>query len=263
MSIEFVDLYAGYRRGDYVLKGINMRIANNTIILGPNGSGKTTLMRVVLGITVSKKGKILIDGLDVDSVRGLPGLVAANLPEIVVSSRLPVKHVASYYLDILEGDYEYFRDLVGRLGGAEVLEKRLHELSAGLRKIILNAIALATKAKYVLLDEPFENLDPARRVAMLKEILGVRGIKVMDTHATWLLKALPDWDTYLMVEGSVYGPLKPGELEELKVSREPVRDVRITIKLKTGDVYLSKLSGTPLTSLESLDKLYEVLAWRY
>jgi hypothetical protein len=37
-----------------------------------------------------------------------------------------------------------------------------------------------------------------------------------------------------MVEGSVYGPLKPGELEELKVSREPVKDVRITIKLKTG-----------------------------
>jgi len=59
-----MDLYAGYRRGDYVLKGINLRIANNTIILGPNGTGKTTLMRVVLGIAVSKKGKILIDGLD-------------------------------------------------------------------------------------------------------------------------------------------------------------------------------------------------------
>jgi len=263
VGIKLVDLYAGYRRGQFVLRGVNLEITDNTIILGPNGSGKTTLLRTIVGITVSKRGRILIDGVDVDSIRGRPGLVAANLPEVVISTRLSVKHIASYYLDVLGGDYEYFKDLASRLGGVEVLEKRLHELSAGLKKIVLNTLAIATRAKYILLDEPFENLDPARRVVMLKEIVSASGVKVMDTHATWLLRALPEWNTYLMAEGLVYGPLRPRELEELRVSREPVEDIVLTIKLKTGNIYLSKTTGTPLSSLESLDKLYEVLTWQY
>jgi len=263
VGIELVDLYAGYRGGQFILRGVDLRITSNTIILGPNGSGKTTLLRTILGVTVSKRGRVLIDGVDVDSVRGRPGLVATNLPEVVIFTRLPVKHVASYYLDVLGGDYEFFKDLATRLGGVEVLEKRLHELSAGLKKIVLNTLAIATRARYILLDEPFESLDPAKRVAMLKEIVRASGVKVMDTHATWLLRALPEWDTYLMAEGLVYGPLRPRELEELRVSKEPVEDAVLTIKLRTGNIYLSKTTGTTLSSLESLDKLYEVLTWQY
>jgi ABC-2 type transport system ATP-binding protein len=123
-------------------------------------------------------------------------------------------------------------------------------------------LAIATRARYILLDEPFENLDPARRVAILREILDSPGVKVIDTHATWLIKSLSEWDVYLMVEGLIYGPLKPRELEELKVSTSPVEDAVLQIKLNVGEVYLSKSTGAPLSSLESLDKLYEVLTWR-
>jgi len=262
MTIEIIDLHAGYRKGDFVLRGVNMVVRGDAVILGPNGSGKTTLLRAITGITVSKKGRILIDGLDVESIRGRPGLISTNLPEVIVSSRLPVKHVASFYLDLTSGDINYFKDLVSRLGSIEVLEKRYHELSPGLKKIVLNALAIATRARYILLDEPFENLDPARRVAILREILDSPGVKVIDTHATWLIKSLSEWDVYLMAEGLIYGPLKPRELEELKVSTSPVEDAVLQIKLKVGEVYLSKSAGTPLSSLESLDKLYEVLTWR-
>jgi ABC-2 type transport system ATP-binding protein len=263
MGIEVIDLYAGYRRGDFVLRGVNIVIQGDAVILGPNGSGKTTLLRAITGITVFKKGRILIDELDVESIRGRPGIISTNLPEVVISSRLPVKHFASFYLDLTSGDLDYFKDLVLRLGGVEVLEKRYHELSAGLKKIVLNALAIATRARYILLDEPFENLDPARRVAVLREILNSTGVKVVDTHATWLIKSLPEWDVYLMAEGLIYGPLKPRELEELRVSTSPVEDAVLRVKLKNGEVFLSKSTGTPLSSLESLDKLYEVLTWRY
>jgi len=73
VGIELVDLYAGYRGGQFILRGVDLRITSNTIILGPNGSGKTTLLRTILGVTVSKRGRVLIDGVDVDSVRGRPG----------------------------------------------------------------------------------------------------------------------------------------------------------------------------------------------
>jgi ABC-2 type transport system ATP-binding protein len=189
-------------------------------------------LRAIAGITVSKKGRILIDGLDVESIKGKPGIISTNLSEVIIVSRLPVKHVASYYLDLTSGDFDYFEDLVSRLGGVEVLEKRYHELSAGLKKIVLNALAIATRAKHILLDEPFENLDPARRVAVSREILDSTSAKVVNTHATWLIKSLPEWGAYLMAEGLIYGPLKPRELEELKVPTSPVEDAVLRVKLK-------------------------------
>ena len=260
MTIRLVNIYAGYRRGDFVLRDVNLEIKGNTVILGPNGSGKTTLMRTLLGITVFKKGRIIIDGVDIDSIKGVPGLVSANLPELFMFSRLPVKHTAKFYLDLVNGDYDYFKDIISRIAVKDVLNKRFHDLSAGLKTIVLNALALASNSKYVLLDEPFENLDPARRVAILEEISKSKSTKIMSTHTTWLLKALEDWDLHLIVEGVVYGPLKPRELMDLKISREPVNDAVLTIKLRSrGEIYLSRTTGTPISSMDSLDKLYEVI----
>jgi ABC-type Mn2+/Zn2+ transport system ATPase subunit len=264
MVIELIDVFAGYRKGGFVLRGVNLRISSNTIVLGPNGSGKTTLLRAIIGTVVSRKGRVVIDGVDVDSINGSPGLVSANLPELVIRSRLPVKHIASLYLDLVNGDYDHFKEIVSRIGEENALDKGLHELSAGLRIVVLNALALAAKAKYILLDEPFENLDPARRVAMLHEIVKSSGIKVMATHTTWLLRTLDVWDIYLIVEGLIYGSLKQYELIELKISREPISDAVLSIKLRSGsEVYLSRRTGVPLSSLDSLDELYEVLTWQY
>ena len=261
-GIELVDVTSGYRRGEYVLKSVSMRMESDTVILGPNGSGKTTLFRAVLGLTPHKRGRILIDGVEVESIRGRQGLVAANLPEVFIGSRLPVRDLAALYLDLLGGDFDYFVDILDRFDARDALGRRIYHLSAGLRKIVHNAIALASKCRYVLLDEPFENLDPARRVAMLKEIVGSRGVKVVNTHMTWMIKHLSEWGVYIMVEGRAYGPLKAPDLSELRISREGVGDTVLSIRLRGGtEVYLSRSTGTPLSSLDSLDKLYEVLTW--
>jgi len=52
MGVKVIDLYAGYRKGDFVLRGVNIVIQGDAVILGPNGSGKTTLLRAITGITV-------------------------------------------------------------------------------------------------------------------------------------------------------------------------------------------------------------------
>jgi len=261
MPIELVDVYAWYAKRDYALKGVNARISNDTIVLGPNGSGKTTLMRTILGLVVSKSGRVLIDGVDVDSVRGATRLMASNLREVMINSKQPVRDVAKFILELVEGDYERFIDIVARFAEGGVLKRNFAALSEGQKKIVLNALALASRAKYILLDEPFEGLDPARRVAMLNEIREASGVKIISTHVTWMLKNLPSWDLYLVVEGLVYGPLSVGYLGELKISDKPVEDAVLTIRLRSGShVYLSKTVGTPLSSLDTLDKLYEVIS---
>jgi len=260
MPIELLGVYARYGGRDYVLRNVNARISGDTVILGPNGSGKTTLMRAILGFVVSREGKVLVDGVDVDSIRGAPGLMATNLREVMINSKQPVRDVVRFVLELVDGDYSYFTDVAERFLGRSALAKNFTALSEGQRRVVLNAMALASRARYILLDEPFEGLDPARRVAMLNEILGADGVKVVSTHVTWMLKNLPSWDLYLVVEGAVYGPLKVSELGELKISGKPV-EAALTIELRSGSrVYLSKTSGTPLSSLDTLDKLYEVIS---
>jgi len=87
VAIEIIDLHAGYRRGDFVLRGVNMVIQGDAVILGPNGSGKTTLLRAITGITVSKKGRILIDGLEDAYIGGRYFIRRYNLREYEESRR--------------------------------------------------------------------------------------------------------------------------------------------------------------------------------
>ncbi|MEM2906387.1 MAG: hypothetical protein QW587_11735 [Candidatus Bathyarchaeia archaeon] len=75
----------------------------------------------------------------------------------------------------------------------EALKKqRIDELSAGQVKMVCTALSLTMKAKHVLLDEPFEQLDPARKGRMIKHLDGYDGVILVNTHETWLLKNLQD-----------------------------------------------------------------------
>jgi len=189
-------------------------------------------------------------------------LIATNLPEIFMHTRLSIRELADLYLDILGGDFDYFREIAYRMGAKDILDKKIRELSAGFRKIIYNAISLASKSKYILLDEPFENLDPARRVAMLKEILNSKSVNLINTHMTWMYEPFGRWEAYIMVEGRVYGPLEAARLKELRITKEKISDAMLSIKLSSGvEIYLSESTGIPLSSLDTLDKLYEVLTW--
>ncbi|MCD6409709.1 MAG: ATP-binding cassette domain-containing protein [Candidatus Verstraetearchaeota archaeon] len=81
--IELIDLYVSYGwRREPIIKGVSARFDGLHLVLGPNGSGKTTLFRAIAGLTPITSGKILIDGVDIDSIYGKPGILAINLGEI-------------------------------------------------------------------------------------------------------------------------------------------------------------------------------------
>jgi len=147
MPIELLGVYARYGGRDYVLRNVNARISGDTVILGPNGSGKTTLMRAILGFVVSREGKVLVDGVDVDSIRGAPGLMATNLREVMINSKQPVRDVVRFVLELVDGDYSYFTDVAERFLGRSALAKNFTALSEGQRRVVLNAMALASRAR--------------------------------------------------------------------------------------------------------------------
>ncbi|MEM1873529.1 MAG: hypothetical protein QXS85_03830 [Acidilobaceae archaeon] len=102
--------------------------------------------------------------------------------------------------------------------------------------LLFDSIALSSRARHVLLDEPFESVDPVRRSVLLREIVSYDGVVLLNTHTTWLLKHTGSWNVYLMVCGRVYGPLRVEELMSSKISRERSEDTLVEISLseKTG-----------------------------
>jgi len=261
MPIVLRGVYSGYMRGDYVLKNVNMDISSHTLILGPNGSGKTTLFRTIIGVTPIAKGSVEIDGLELEKIKGVTGLISTNLPEIYIGYTSSSWELASLYLDLMNGDQDKFKDLARAFNIAGELVKKPHHLSAGTRVLFYDLLALSMNTKYVLLDEPFESVDPAKRSMLLKEILSVKSTIVLNTHTTWLIKHMNEWSVYLMIRGRLYGPVSTSELLSSKISQDAVSDAVLEIKLGEKTVYLSRSSGIPLSNLDSLDKLYEVLTW--
>ena len=142
-------------------------------LLGPSGCGKTTLLRLIAGLEAPDAGsRIAFGGTDVTQLpierRGV-GMVFqhyALFPQMSVEANigfgLKIRGVAEDERRRTVGELV---DLV-RLNGLE--KKRPAELSGGQRQRAYIAMVLCQDTRYILLDEPLNNLDMAHAVGMMK-----------------------------------------------------------------------------------------------
>lgn len=159
---------------------VNLDIKEGGInsIIGPNGAGKSTLLMMIGRLLQKDCGKISIGGLDIDDTdpNKMAKTVSILKQENNFISKLTVKQLISF------GRFPYSQ---GRLTQEDVkiidkyidffdlrgLEDRyLDELSGGQRQRAYVAMVLAQETKYVLLDEPLNNLDVARSISMMKHL---------------------------------------------------------------------------------------------
>lgn len=128
-------------------------------IIGPNGAGKTTLLESLAGLLPADAGTVQWDG------RALP---AARRKEVIFympdGARPYGEQTGRALLALFTGLYGpaagRVEALVEALNLAPVLDKRADILSKGTLKRLLLALALLTPQPVLLLDEPFDGLDP-------------------------------------------------------------------------------------------------------
>ena len=260
--IELVNLHVKYgRRQEPIIKGVHAKFEGKHLILGPNGSGKTTLFRTITGLTPISSGRILIDGVDLDKIYSKPGVLAINLSEVYSVFHLSAYDHLRLFMDLTGGEVDLALKMLEDLGlNIDLLRKRKPwELSAGQQKAFSTVIALFSNARHVLLDEPFEQLDPARKGKLIEYLREYKGVLLLNTHETWLLSALKDWSAYLMFEGRIYGSLYAGELVKasLVVGNMPDAMLRFTVSGKTYSLIKGE-AGEPLSRLITLDRIYEL-----
>jgi len=190
-------------------------------LLGPNGAGKTTTFYMIAGLIRPDKGRILMENTDITHLpmykRAQMGL--SYLPQ--EPSIFRGMNVEENILAILEFLYKdkktrklILEKILSDLNIAHIRKTPAYALSGGERRRVEVARALATKPKFILLDEPFAGIDPiiVGELKTLIKDLKKRGIGVIitDHNVRDLLEVVDR--AYILFEGKI---IKHGIPEEL------------------------------------------------
>ena len=162
--LEVIELSKVYNKKEAV-KNISFKINKNEIIgiLGPNGCGKTTTIGMILGLLKPTKGKILIDGFEIETKRvDLLNNLNFISPYIELPKKLTVKQNLEVYgrlYDVknLSSKIDY---LAEKLRLNEIIYKVTGELSSGQKNKVSLAKSIINDPSVLLLDEPTASLDP-------------------------------------------------------------------------------------------------------
>jgi len=173
--IEFQHVSKIYKGGKIAVDDVNLSFEKGEFIcfIGTSGSGKTTTMRMVNRMTDPSKGKILIDGQDIQNINPVElrrqiGYVIQNIglmPHMTIRENITlVPKLLKIPLEDRNKTAEKMIDLVEL--PREMLDRYPHELSGGQQQRIGVVRALAADQDIILMDEPFGALDPITRDAL-------------------------------------------------------------------------------------------------
>ncbi len=217
-------------KGRRVVRDVSLTIESGEIVglLGPNGAGKTTCFYMIVGLVPADHGEIFLDKTDLTKLpmhqRARLGL--SYLPqEPSVFRKLSVE---DNIMAILETQgltaAECEQRLEELLAELHVTERRKNlgmSLSGGERRRVEIARALATRPRFILLDEPFAGVDPISVLDIQQLIIHLKkrgiGVLITDHNVRETLKICDR--AYIMSEGKALAAGSPEEIlynEEVK-----------------------------------------------
>ncbi len=216
--------------GRRVVDRVSLRVEPGKIVglLGPNGAGKTTTFQLIIGLIAPEDGRVLLGGRDVTR---LPFWRRARLginylpQEPSVFRHLTVEENLQLVLENLEPSPRRrlvrIGELLERLELTPLARRRADSLSAGERRRVEIARAMATNPAFLLLDEPFSGIDPKSVQEVQRIIFALRGeglgLVVTDHNVRETLK-VTDF-AYLVNEGKILLAGTPEEIIANPLSR--------------------------------------------
>ncbi len=148
----------------FALKDVSMEIeeGSSVLIVGKNGAGKSTLLRCITGV-IGFEGRVLTLGMDVKKlgkeVRRLVGYVPQN---VRYQEDAKVVDLVDYVSNLKRVDI-FLDEALSPLGLQDMARSKVGSLSSGMRQRLAISLALIGDPRLLILDEPFNNLDPMAR----------------------------------------------------------------------------------------------------
>ncbi|MFF3556037.1 iron ABC transporter ATP-binding protein [Streptomyces tsukubensis] len=177
--IEFTDVRKAY--GDTVVLGpVSGRIPAGgvTSLVGPNGAGKSTLLTIMGRLAEPTSGTVNVDGIDVHRApsRDVARTLSILRQENHFTARVTVRELVSFGRfphsrgRLTKEDRTHVDDALDFLHLGDLQHRYLDQLSGGQRQRAYVAMVLAQDTRYVLLDEPLNNLDMKHSVRMMSQL---------------------------------------------------------------------------------------------
>jgi cobalt/nickel transport system ATP-binding protein len=245
------------------------RPGERVVVVGPNGCGKTTLLFHILGLLEPAEGVVSVFGVNparhYNRIRERIGVLLQDVDEQIIAPTVwddVSFSPRSYGYSATEVE-RLVAAALERVGITHLRHKVCHHLSGGEKRKVALAGALVLEPELLVLDEPFEGLDPTSRsdlVILLNRLHREQGVSlVMATHDINVIPIMAD-RVYVLVRGgeiAAQGPPReifrdPGLLRRSNV--EPPVLAELFQRLEEQGVSL----GRPVTVEEAAQA---ILAW--
>lgn len=159
-------------------------------LVGNNGAGKTTLMRLMLDLIKADRGRVTINGKDVSQCEDWKSLVGSYMDSSFLIDFYTVKEYLQFVCDAYSIDkakqdsaIDMFRGFIDDSVWAD--NKYIRDLSSGNKQKVGIASAIIPHTDVIILDEPFNYLDPTSQVVannMLKKEAERGALVIVSTH---------------------------------------------------------------------------------
>ena len=178
LAIETVDLHKNYA-GVEALRGLNLEVPAGTIFgfLGQNGAGKTTAIKILLGMARPTGGSARVLGLDAATpassleIRARTGFVSEDKDLLNhLSVEQTIRFTSAFYPRWRRDQEQHFRTRFALPG-----DRKVKDLSRGMRAKLALLLALCRGADLLVLDEPTSGLDPAAAEEVLHALVAAVG----------------------------------------------------------------------------------------
>jgi len=222
-----------------VVNQVSVQVEQGEVVglLGPNGAGKTTTFYMIVGMIKPLSGRVYLNGTEITKEpmykRAKMGI--GYLPqEASVFRRLSVEDNLMAILQM--GNFSHterkqiLEQLLNELTIGNIRKSMGYQLSGGERRRTEIARALATKPKFILLDEPFAGVDPIAVEDIMNIVANLKhkgiGILITDHNVHETLSIVDR--AYILIEGEIF---KDGTAHNLAVDPD-VRKLYLGEKFK-------------------------------
>lgn len=189
-------------------------------IVGPNGAGKTTTLSMITGLLRPTAGSVEVHGADVWRDPVVAKRNMGVLPDrLRLFDRLTGGQVL-FYAGVLRGlDEQTVRrrtaDLAAAFGLEEALGRLVNDYSAGMTKKVALASAMIHSPRVLVLDEPFESVDPvsaATVTEILQSYVDAGGTVLLSSHSMDMVQRICD-NVAVVVNGVI---LADGAMDDVR-----------------------------------------------
>jgi len=220
--ITVTDVRKSYDKTTEIIKGVSFHVGKGTIygLLGPNGAGKTTLMQIISTLSKPSSGTVRICGLDPEKdlleIHRKIGFLTTEIKLDPLSSPNRLFDFFAELYDIPSNEVETLKKIsFDRFGIEPFANKKIIELSTGMKQKVSIAISLIHNPPVIIFDEPTNGLDILTSKQVTDYLLELKEnghAIILSTHIFSVAEQLCD-EIGILVDGNI---VASGSVEEIK-----------------------------------------------